>query len=188
MAAGMKLAVTGSASNNKTFTVLDGTSEEVESYSNNSIYFQPSDDILDALAGMGMVKSEHWLLVSGSAANSRWHRIGQAAADHLRTSASVSGAIVNETTGPSISMYQAQKLSTVETAAYEAPGAANVTIQHHGQQVAQKFTLAGPMKIDRVMVEAAKSGAPSGSLQVRVHADSGGAVGALRVISQLVDR
>lgn len=179
MAAGMKLTVTGSASNNKTFTVLDATSEEVESYSNNSIYFQPSDDILDALAGMGMVKSEHWLSISGSAANSRWHRIGQASADHLRTSASVSGAIVNEATGPSISMYQAQKLSTVETAAYEAPYTSNVTIQHHGQQVAQRFTLPAPMKLDRVMVEAAKVGAPAGNLEVRILADSGGAIGAL---------
>ena len=179
LAAGMKLTVSGSTSNNKTFTVLDGTSEEVENYSNNSIYFQPSDDILDAASGMGVVKSEHWLLISGSAANSRWHRIGSASADHVRTSASVSGAIAAEGTGPSISMYQAQRLTTIETATYEAPGAANVTIAHHGQQVAQRLTLAAPMRVDRVMVEAAKVGAPTGSLQVRIQADSGGAIGAL---------
>lgn len=177
--AGMKLTTSGAANggNNRTWTALDSSGEKVESYANNSIYFEPTDDILDALGGMGMVKTGHWLLVTGSAANSRWHRIGSAAADHLRTSASVSGAIAAEGTGPSISMYQAQRLSTVEGATYEAPGSANVTIQHHGQQVAQRVTLATAMKIDRVMIEAAKVGNPGGNLVVRIHADSSGAVG-----------
>jgi hypothetical protein len=164
--------------NNKTYTVLEETSEEVESYSNNSIYFQPTDDILDAAAGMGMVKTEHWLLVGGSAANSRWHRVGAAAADHVRTSASVSGAIVAEGTGPTISMYLAQALRTEQTAAYEAPGSANVTVQHHGQQVAQRFTLGAAMKVDRVMVEVGKIGSPGGNFLVRIHADSAGSIGA----------
>lgn len=179
LAAGMKLTVSGAsvAGNNKTYTVLDGTSEEVETYSNNTIYFQPSDDIFDTAAGMGMVKDAHWLLVGGSAANSRWHRVGSAGADHVRTSAGVSGTIAAEGTGPTIDMYLAQRLSTVETAAYEAPGTANVTIQHHGQQVAQRITLAAAMKVDRVLVEAGKAGNPAGDFLVRIHADSGGAIG-----------
>jgi hypothetical protein len=179
MAEGMKLTVTGSLSNNKTFTVLDASGEEVESYSNNTIYFQPSDDIFDSVAGMGVFKSEHWLLVSGSAANSRWHRVGSAGADHLRTSASVSGAIVSEATGPTIGMYQAQRMSVAESTAYEAPGSANVTIAHQGQQVAQRFQPLTAMKIDRVLVDAAKVGAPTDNLEVRILADSAGAPGSL---------
>ena len=181
MAAGMKLTVTGAtgSGNNKTYTVAEQTSEEVESYSNNSIYFEPSDDILDTLAGMGMVRAEHWLLVGGSAANSRWHRVGAAGADHVRTSASVSGAITAEGTGPTIDLYQAQRMSVAEATAYAAPGASNVTIAHHGQQVGQRFTLATGMTVDRVMVVAAKAGNPADDLQVRILADSGGAIGAL---------
>lgn len=176
---GAKLAVTGSTSNNKTWTVAEQTAEEVGSYANNTIYFQPSDDIHDAASGMGMVKADHWLLVSGSAANSRWHRVGNAGADHVRTSASVSGAIVAEGTGPTIGLYLAQKMSTVETATYEAPGSASVTVVLHGQQVAQKVTLAAAMKIDRVMVEAATVGAPADNFQVLIYADNAGAIGSL---------
>ncbi len=178
---GMKLTVSGAANagNNKTFTVLDGTGEAVESYANNSIYFEPTDDILDNNAGMGMVKTEHWLLVGGSAANSRWHRVGAAGSDHVRTSASVSGAVTAESAGPSITMYQAQRLDMAETAVYEAPGSANVTIQHHGQQVAQRVVLATGMTVDRVLVEVGRVGAPGGNFEVRILADSGGTVGAL---------
>ena len=180
MAPGMKLGVTGAAqaANRKTWTVLDASGEKVENYTNNSIYFEPSDDILDTAGGMKMVKADHWLLVGGSAANSRWHRVGAASADHVRTSAGVSGAIAAEGTGPTIGLYQAQRLGTVETAVYEAPGSANVTISHHGQQIAQRVTLSAAMKIDRVMIEAAKAGNPAGNLLVRIHADSGGSVGA----------
>lgn len=179
MAAGMKLTVTGSLSNNGTRTVSEVTAEEVETYINNTIYFEPTDDIKDTAAGMGMVKAEHWVLVAGSPANSRWHKIGAAGADHVRTSASVSGTITAEGTGPSIEMYQAQRLDVAEATTYEAPGAANVTIAHHGQQVAQRFTPTTTMKLDRVMVEAGKAGTPTDNLEVRILADNAGSPGNL---------
>jgi hypothetical protein len=180
MAAGMKLTVSGAtgSGNNKTYTIQDAPAQ-VGEYTNNTIYFQPTDDIFDTAAGMGMVKSEHWLLVTGSPANSRWHLVGSAGADHVRTSAGVSGAITAEGTGRTIGLYLAQRLGVTEATAYAAPGASNVTINHHGQQVAQRLTLGTAMKVDRVMVEAAKVGAPGGDFVVRIHADSAGAIGAL---------
>jgi hypothetical protein len=183
---GMKVTVSGSSSNNKTFTVSDGTSEEVETYSNNSIRFEPSDDIFDSWAGMNIVKSDHWLRVQGSAANSRWHWVGSGGADHVRTSAAVSGAIVNEAAGPTITLTQAQKLACFEAATAEAPGTASaVNVTLHGHQVAQRFTLAAAMKIDRVMVEAAKVGAPGDTLAVEVYNDSAGSIGTLRTSGAL---
>ncbi len=174
---GMKFAVTGSLSNNKTFTAGESTGEETTQYANNSIYFEPSDDIKDANAGMTMVKSDHWLRVQGSAANSRWHWVGSAGADHTRTSASVSGTITAEGTGPSITLTQAQRLGVVDTATYEAPGAASsVSVTLHGYHVAQRITLGTAMKIDRVMVEAAKVGSPTDDLGVRIYSDSAGSL------------
>ena len=174
---GMKFTVAGSVSNNKTFTAGESTSEETTQYANNSIYFEPSDDIKDANAGMTMVKSDHWLRVQGSAANSRWHWVGSAGADHVRTSASVSGTISAEGTGPSITLTQAQRLGVIDTATYEAPGAASsVSITLHGYHVAQRITLGTAMKIDRVMVEAAKVGSPSDDLGVRIYSDSAGSL------------
>ena len=110
--AGAKITVSSSTSNNKTFTLSDGTSEDVETYTATSIRFEPSDDILDTNDGMGFSKDDHWMRVQGSASNSRWHFIGSAGSDHIRTSAVTSGAIVNEAAGPSITLTQAQKIPT----------------------------------------------------------------------------
>ena len=84
--------------------------------------------------------------------------MGNAGADHTRTSYAVSGTITNEAAGQSITLTQAQRIDTYDSATYEAPGAAsavNVTLQ--GYHVAQRITLGTQMKIDRVMVEAARS-------------------------------
>lgn len=176
--AGMKLTVTGSSANNKTFTLSDGTSDEVETYGPVlTIRFEPSDDILDSADGMTMVKESHWLRVQGSAANSRWHWVGNAGADHTRTSYAVSGTITNEAAGQSITLTQAQRIDTYDSATYEAPGTAsavNVTLQ--GYHVAQRITLGTQMKIDRVMVEAAKVGSPADNFEVRIYADSAGSI------------
>ena len=175
---GMKLTVTGSSLNNKTFTLSDGTSEDVETYGPvTSIRFEPSDDIIDSADGMNDVKESHWLRVQGSTANSRWHWVGNAGADHVRTSYAISGTISNEAAGQSITLTQAQRIDTYDAATYEAPGTAsavNITLQ--GYHVAQRITLGTQMKIDRVMVEAAKVGSPGDSFEVRIYADNAGAL------------
>lgn len=170
--------VTGSSLNNKTFTLSDGTSEDVETYGPvTSIRFEPSDDIIDSADGMNDVKESHWLRVQGSTANSRWHWVGNAGADHVRTSYAISGTISNEAVGQSITLTQAQRIDTYDSATYEAPGTAsavNVTLQ--GYHVAQRITLGTQMKVDRVMVEAAKVGSPADNFEVRMDADNAGSI------------
>jgi hypothetical protein len=178
--AGATVNITGSVSNNKAFTLADGTSEEVEVYGpTTAIYFQSSDDIFDSGDGMGFSKSDHWLYVAGSAANSRYHFIGSAGSDHIRTSAGISGAIVNEAVGQSITLTQLQKIPTMEVATAEAPSAAAVTATLYGHQIAQKVTLGYAMTLDRVQIEAAKIGAPSDSIAVEIRADSAGTIGSV---------
>jgi len=179
LAAGAKFTVSGSDSNNATFTIGDATNEAVENYANNTIYFEATDDIFDTAAGLGFIKNDHWILIAGSTLNSGWHKVGASGADHVRTSAAVSGTIDAEATGPTITIYQAQRLDVTTAVTYEAPGAADVTISHHGQQVAQRVTLGAAMKLDRVTIEAAKVGTPTDDLQVRIMADSGGTIGSL---------
>jgi hypothetical protein len=186
--AGMKVTVSGAnvGGNSKTYTARDGTSEEVETYANNSIRFEPTDDIFDTNGGMGMVKSDRWLRVQGSAINSRWHWVGSAGADHTRTSAGVSGSVEAEAAGPTITLTQAQRLDVYEVATYEAPGtAAGVSVTLHGAQIAQRFQPPTTMKIDRIMVEAAKVGNPADNLEVRILAESGGGPGALIISGSL---
>lgn len=188
LAAGMKVIVTGagSAGNNRTWTVLDGTSEAVKSYANNSIYFQPADDILDANGGMGAFESDHWLLVAGSAGNSRWHRIGTAAADHLSTSSSVSGVIVAEGTGPAITLTQAQRLSVAEATAYGAPGAAAaVSAVLVGHILAQSFVVSAPMTAVQAAVQVGKAGNPADAFRLYIYSNSGGQPGSALALGEL---
>ena len=188
LGAGMKLAVTGASNsaNNRTWTVLDGTNESVESYGGSTISFEPTDDIIDVAGGMGRFKSDHWALVTGSTANSRWHRLGAAAADHLRTSVSVSGYIVAEAAGPSISLYQAQRLSVVEAATYEAPGAsATVSLALTGHILAQSFVVTSPLTLMQAAVKVGKVGNPADTFRLHIYSDSGGVPGTLLATGEL---
>ena len=70
-----------------------------------------------------------------------------------------------------------QRLGVVDTATYEAPGAAaSVSLTLHGYHVAQRITLGTAMKIDRIMVEAAKVGNPGDALECRIYSDNAGVI------------
>jgi len=182
-AAGHKLTVTGAANagNNKTYTVASSTSEVVEAITQTTIKFEETDDILDTTwQSLGFVKADHWLRVQGSALNSRWHFVGNTGESHVRTSASVSGAIVDEWDGPSITLTQAQKLSTTEAnSASEAPGAGTVTVTHRGHRVAQSIVVPTTMAVNRVQLVAGRTGSPSDYLTVEIYNDSAGSPGSL---------
>lgn len=181
--AGHKLSVTGAADggNNKTYTVAGPTSEAVEAITQTTIKFEESDDILDTTwKSLGFVKADHWLRVQGSAANSRWHFVGNTGESHVRTSASVSGLIEDEAAGPSITLTLAQKLTTVEAnGSSEAPGAGTVTITHRGHQVAQSMVVPTAMAVNRVQLVAGRVGAPADFLTVEIYSDSAGSPGSL---------
>lgn len=184
--AGMKLVVTGSVANNKSFTVMEGTTEKVEIYTGGAISFEPSDDILDATAGMGAFKADHWLLVGNSVKNSGWHKIGAAGADHIRTSSSVSGLIEAEAAGPLIDLYQAQRLPTQETATYEAPGAAtSVTISLTGRVLAQSFVVPTTLAVAQVAVQVGRVGNPADPFRVQIYSNSGGQPGSVLATGDL---
>lgn len=178
---GAKVTVTGSTSNNKSFTFADATNEDVTTYTATSVRFEPSDDIIDTNEGMGAIKSDHWVYVSGSPLNTRWHYIGTAGADHIRTSATTSGNIQAESAGASITLTQAQRIDVYERATAEAPAtAAGVNIALAGQQIAQKITLGYTMTIDRIQLELAKVGAPSDSVSVEISTNNAGVPGTLK--------
>lgn len=183
---GAKLTVTGSTSNNKTFTLSDGTSEEVETYTATSIRFEPSDDIIDSNDGMGFSKSDHWMYVDNSPLNERWHYIGSAGSSHIRTSAATSGNILAESAGASIVLTQAQKISTYEVATAEAPATASaVNLALWGQQIAQKFTLGYSMTVAQVQLELAKIGSPSDNISVEISVNNAGLPGTLQTSGTL---
>lgn len=178
--ANAKVTVTSSVSNNKTFTLSANTNEDIGTYTATSIRFEPSDDILDSADGMGMVKSDHWLRVTGSPLNSRWHYVGSAGSDHVRTSAVTSGNIQAEAAGASIALTQAQAAQVYERTTAEAIAAASaVNVTLWGHQIAQKVTLGYTMTIDRIQLELAKVGAPSDNVTVEIRADSAGSLGSV---------
>lgn len=178
LAYGSQITVTGSASNNGTWTLSGTTSDEVQSAASNTIYFEESDDIFANLSILGFAKEGYWIKVSGSPANSRYHKVGATGDRHVRTSASVSGLIVNEGTGPVITIEQGQKamLASGAGSTWEAP-AASISVILTGHIMAQSFAVASTMKVAQVGVKVGKIGSPSDNFTVAIYSDSSGSPG-----------
>lgn len=178
IAAGMDITVGGSSLNNIVYPITDTATEEAWTLTASSISFEATDDMFEGSGLMTGLKSDSWVQVLGSAANSRWHWIGSAGSEHTRFSAAVSGEVVTEAAGPSITLLQAQKLPSNARGNYEAPGTgALVNLVLHGHKISQRFFCTTSMTISSVFLEAAKWGAPVDALSVAIYSDSGGNLG-----------
>jgi hypothetical protein len=174
---GNKVTIAGSTSNNGTVTLLAGTSETPASVVSGTIYFETTDDIKSSQSIFGFVKDSYWIKVSGSSANSRYHKVGATGDQHIRTSASVSGNIVAEGAGPNITIEQGQKISVLGGAGtWEAPGA-SVTLSVLGSILAQSFVVPSTMKVAQVGVRVGKIGNPGDSFKIDLYNDSSGSPG-----------
>lgn len=176
--AGVDIGVSGSSLNNIVYPIAETVTGEVEIFETDTIWFEASDDMLETWGNMTMIESNHWVLVEGSAANSRWHFTGTVAPDHVQFSASVSGTVTAEAVGQDISLTQAQKLPTNARGDYEAPGTVStVNLTLHGYRIAQRFYSTDSMRVDKLFLEVSKNGTPADSLRVAIYSDSAGTVG-----------
>ena len=102
--------------------------------------------------------------------------MGNAGADHTRTSYAVSGTITNEAAGQSITLTQAQRIDTYDSATYEAPAWRRPsTSPCRGYHVAQRITL-GTQMTPTKMVEAAARSAHRQTISRCIYADSAGSI------------
>ncbi len=174
---GHQVTITGSASNNATWTVAAETDETVVAVTNSGISFNPTDDIESVSAILADFELDHWIHVSGSAANSGWHWLDGAGSDHITTDIAVGGSITTEAAGPSITLTQPQRLTVTGSPTYEEAGA-TVTVAHRGVRVGQSFVPATNMAtVAQVAVKAGKVGSPVDNLTVKICSNSSGSPG-----------
>lgn len=184
---GDQIVVSGAtnAGNNKTLTVArraSGTTQTI--VANTNISFNPVDDIVATTAILGTIRNEQYLLVAGSPANSRYHLIETAGDSAIATVEGVTGNIVAESAGPLITLTQGHAISVAESVVSEPPGA-TITLRMLAQEIAQAFTPSHSFIVDKYAVTAAKIGAPTGDLEIRIWSDSGGNPGSVLVTASV---
>lgn len=143
-----------------------------QTYTANTISFEPNDDILDAANGFGFVQTKNWISVAGSTSNSgvKWAREGDEG--QIEIAAALTGNVAGEAAGPSVSIKIGHSVAVAQTTPDELPGAA-ITLQSYNEQLAQRFTAPASMTLKRLAVKVGKHGAPADNLLVELCADNG---------------
>lgn len=184
---GYRIRVSGSASNDGSYTVAGGTSDEPESYTADTISFEAGDNVFDPSGGLGELLSAGDLAqISGAAdsANNRYAFIdGVLNSEETGTEVDIFTAgvdVVTAAAGPDITVVRANAIAVDASFTLESPGA-SVTVLTHGAMMAASFQIASveAWTAAAVVLMLGKRGAPGDNLQVELCADSGGAPGSV---------
>lgn len=177
----LRITLTGSTSNDGTYTVLSGDAKEPVSYNSNLVKFIVNDDIEDTNEGLTPFESGDLVQISGSAANSGTHLVKTPGKGHIEVSPSYIGHnLNNENPGPNINFLRGNGIEVEQAITKESCGQ-TITVVAHGQRIAQAFWTAtsGEWVAATVEIKMRKVGEPVDDVLVRLHAYSGGAPGTL---------
>jgi len=171
--------VTGSSAGNNGVYIVSGGASKPAAYTATSISFAPGDDIIDSNNNLGFVRSGVFVHVSGSALNSRYHLIDAVSRASIEVSTTVTGAILAETAGPSITIQMGSSMSIVQDVFPEIP-AASITLAGISR-LRYKFIIPAlpNWTAAEIWIKAAKVGDPADNLRIAIYANSGGNLGAL---------
>lgn len=175
---GDKFTVSGSLSNNGTFTVFNVATGKPQTYTANTIAFAAGDNITNSAEGLAYIKVGTYIKVEGSPLNSRYHLVDESSRAAIATDTSVTGTISTEVAGATITLRTGQILEVEGTVNHAAPGPA-VTLTAHGTKVAYSFTVSGTLgwSAREVWVKLKRAGAPGDSIKVELCTNSGGGPG-----------
>lgn len=175
-----KIVVSGSTSNNGTFTVVEEpTVDDQVIYDGASgVYFEVTDDIKDTNDLLDQFTVGEMFRLENTASNDGfwfWRTVGPDACT-VRPN-----TVANEAVGSDTKLTQGNSVKVAETVTQEGPnlGVKYVTILAHGQKVDQSFTVndGGTWTVGEVAVWVRRMGSPGDSLKVEICADSAGAPG-----------
>lgn len=171
---GDQVKVAGSTGNNGIKVVSAPVAGETGAYTASTISFDPTDDILDSAQGLGFVRKQEIVRVSGSPNNDGYYYIGEVAR-HERIEADAGyGAlpIVSDSAGPSVAISMAHSIETETALASEIPNA-NVTLTALGVRISQQFEIAtGPWTAGEIAVHIAKHGGPTDNVIVELYSSA----------------
>jgi hypothetical protein len=170
---GERIRISGSLSNNG-IKFATGTTGEPETYTSNTISFEADDDIRDSKSGLGFIQSGSFVRVSGSPANSRYHLIDGTGRGAVATSTTVTGNMVTESAGATITIEQGSSLNLSADVVLEKPGA-TVTIVAT-TALAYSFVASNVQSYSpsELWLKIRREGSPSDSVVIKLRADSNG--------------
>lgn len=177
---GDRITVTGSTSNNGSFTVAEKASvDKPVTYTGEAIYFDPINDMHDAAERLDQLRAGEMIRIQ-DAANAGFWFLKSVSPDHAtlhpETIVSEAASVVTLTQGNSICVAEPLTLERPQ------PGVKYITIAAHGVKVAQSFALevyAAPWPVGEVVVNLRRIGSPSDAVKVELCADGGGVPGAV---------
>lgn len=176
---GQRLYVSGSSSNDGTYTVgSTPATEAVVTLNTTQASFDSADDVYDAGNGFSVFTESEMITFGGvvtTNAGSWW--IGKIVTDGYMTVEP--NTISNETPSGTSTFSQGTSVRLDESVSTELPGA-SITVTSVGVQISQPFELtAGGWTAASVKIRAKKNGTPASDLMVALCADSGGDPGSV---------
>lgn len=179
---GDQLKISGSGSNNGVKVIAGPASGDIQSYTANTISFEPADDIMDSAQGLGFIRAQEGIKVTNSPNNDGYYYIGDVTGPGRVEAASAFGAvpIVSDSAGSSfVTIDMAHNVESETALANEIPNN-SVTLTAYGQKVGMRFqVIDGPWQAGEVAIHVAKHGAPTDNVLVELRADSAGKPGTL---------
>lgn len=172
-----KIKITGSTSNNTTYTVTGTDERPPITYTSSSVVFSAADDIADANGGLGFIENDDVFKVAGSASNSGTHIMDKAGAVAVEINGTFhGGAIVGEAAGPTITFQRGNFMEVTPTPVNEAAGG-TVTATVWGQRYYQTFkqVSGAAWTAGAIELRLKRVGSPADSVKVQLVNDSAGA-------------
>jgi len=176
LVAGSKFVVSGSTSNDGTYTVANLIEQEDETYTASTIEFAETgmtndDDIYDSASGLGVFMEDDVIQIGGSTSNDGIYTVVNDGAAQIEIAENV---LTYEAAGSSITIKRRSYVTTVESIVEEDAGA-SVTITAWGVYVAQQFTqeINANWTVDRIAIRICKVGDPTDNVTVGLWSDSG---------------
>ena len=178
---GDQVKIAGSTGNDGIKVLSEPAAGDTNTYTASTISFDPTDDILDSAQGLGFVRKQEIVRVSGSPNNDGYYYIGDVVR-HERIEADTGyGAlpIVSDSAGPTVTIDMAHSVETETALASELPGA-SITMTALGVRISQQFeAVTGPWAAGEIAIHVARHGGPTDNVIVELYSSASNLPGTL---------
>lgn len=173
-----QLLITGTwgGSNNGLKVVKTKIGGDPESYTANTISFDPADDVLDSAGGLDFVRAKEAITITGTTGGLNdgvYLSSDVTSATRFEVASYGASPVVTQAAGPSITIAQAHAVELVSSPVNE-PSGQTITLTAYGQKMAQRFQLSnGPWTCGEIAIHVAKWGTPADDVVVSLFSDNG---------------
>jgi len=173
---GMKIAVSGSASNDGNLTITAGTTQGPAGGPGPSCNFDGTNTIYLASGDpgkMAWMASGDRIVISNTASNNAWFRVTERGPSYAAMYLELAEAGTTE--GPvTPTFWRGHFISVAETTIVEEKPGASVTLTVDGSKIAQQFVPTSSWNCETISIKIKKIGTPTDGVQVALRTDTAG--------------